>query len=326
MKVHTCGCVLRVHAQAQFKCAANFQWVSQQKAEGCGVPINWTFFESCHGKCYCDPEGGALKNAARRFELILKEKSEQLKCSESFFRWASQESGLSAPRATLAQKKGRGIYRRFFYWIPSKGIGAVDRSRLPKLTAEGTSCLHEFIDIGVPGVVSTRRGACHRCDACWKMRRSECAHEKYVGRPVELRIQRESIPSAAIERMDKAFMDRKAMELAKRAKLGSIICLETHKEEQTHPWVLGEVVKEVETAQIASRPYDPTHDLIRFDAVRVNDLVLNIKLFEALEPGSATYFPSNVELKVPARRVRVIDVKLQETRASSRLVRFFARS
>ena len=55
--------------KAQFKCAAHFDWCSRQKAEGSGITIDWSFFESCHGKCYCDPEGGALKNAARLHEL-----------------------------------------------------------------------------------------------------------------------------------------------------------------------------------------------------------------------------------------------------------------
>ena len=39
--------------KAQFKCAANFYWVSRQKVEGCGLEINWSFFESCHGKVRC---------------------------------------------------------------------------------------------------------------------------------------------------------------------------------------------------------------------------------------------------------------------------------
>ena len=36
--------------KGQFKCAANFYWVSKQSVEGCGLFIDWSFFESCHGK------------------------------------------------------------------------------------------------------------------------------------------------------------------------------------------------------------------------------------------------------------------------------------
>lgn len=39
--------------KAQFKCASHFDWVSRQSKEGCGLTINWSFFESCHGKVCC---------------------------------------------------------------------------------------------------------------------------------------------------------------------------------------------------------------------------------------------------------------------------------
>lgn len=103
--------------KAQFKCAANFMWVSKQKIEGCGLSIHWSFFESCHGKCYCDPEGGTIKNAARRYELNVTDQALQLKDSEAFYDWAQNRSGLAKPAKSLAEKKGRGIYRRFFYWV-----------------------------------------------------------------------------------------------------------------------------------------------------------------------------------------------------------------
>lgn len=305
--------------QAQFKCASNFYWASQQKVEGCKVPISWTFFESCHGKCYCDPEGGALKNAASRHELNINDPKEQLRGSECFFRWASEKSGLAKPRLTLEQKKGRGIFRRFFYWIPSKGLGAVDRSRLPKMKAVGTSKLHQFVDIGVCGVLSTRRGACNRCSSCWDADPHNCKYIEFVGQPFELPITRETVPTAAAERMDRAQLDRQAIELAKSAKRGCVICVETHKDEQNHPWVLAEVIDEVQLAQTPSPPHDPEKDPIHFDSIRVNDFVLNVRLFAALEPGSSTYFPSEITLLVPARRVRVINVEMEETRSSSRL-------
>jgi hypothetical protein len=79
--------------KAQFKCASHFDWVSRQGKEGCRLRftepsldasppqlpqpapsppppptangcVNWSFLESCHGKCYCNPEGGTLKNVS----------------------------------------------------------------------------------------------------------------------------------------------------------------------------------------------------------------------------------------------------------------------
>lgn len=94
--------------------------------------VNWSFFESCHGKCYCDPEGGTLKNAARREELRGHEgelaRAHILKTSWDFFLWARDGSGLSSPTRSIEEKHGRGIFRRFFHWIPSKGISFNIRS------------------------------------------------------------------------------------------------------------------------------------------------------------------------------------------------------
>lgn len=302
--------------KAQFKCAANFHWVSQQSQEGCGLFVQWSFFESCHGKCLCDPEGGALKNAARNHELHISDQAEQLKDSEAFYNWAQQKSGLHRPKLSLGQKKGRGIFRRFFYWIPSKGIGAVDRSRLPQLTAEGTSRLHEFVDIGVVGTVSTRRASCHQCQSCWSGARENCENAFYTGATKELKITRKQVPAAAAARIDRATLNREAVERAERAAEGSIVCIETHKDEQSYPWCIGTVVKRMCDAPAASAPYDSSNDPVHFEPLRAGEPALQVTMYEALQPGSSTYTLSTLTIWVPARRIRVIDLQLQETRES----------
>ena len=267
--------------KAQFKCAAHFDWVSKQSKDGCRLTINWSFFESCHGKCFCDPEGGTLKNAARRWELHGHEGEKAcahiLKTSWDFFVWARDESGLATPVKALEQKHGRGIFRRFFYWIPAKGVGAVDRSRLPKFSsAKGSSRLHEFVDIGVPGTVSTRRAACHQCEACWAGRRDECAHRDYCGGPQRLVISRDAVPAAAAQRMERATLNRDATARAEGAKVGTMVCIETHRDEQTFPWVIGSVVTELQSAPAASPAYDPEKDAVHFDLVRFGEPALQV--------------------------------------------------
>ena len=272
--------------------------------------IDWSFFESCHGKCYCDPEGGTLKNAARQHELHVSNQAEQLKDSEALFTWASGKSGLATPKKPLKEKKGRGIYRRFFYWIPSKGTGAVDRSRLPKLNAVGTSKLHEFVDIGKPGFVATRRAACHQCDHCWEGKRYDCEHKAFCGLPSQLTISREVVPAAGAARMERAARNRKGVELAETAAVESVVCIETHDDEQTFPWVLGAVVATVHDATSASPPFNAAKDSVHFEPVKANERVLKLRLYEALDPTSTTYTLSNIEMLVPARRVRVANVEL----------------
>lgn len=277
---------------------------------------NWSFFESCHGKCYCDPEGGTLKNAAKKAELLAS--TQQFKTSEDLYRWAVGESGLATPARTLEEKDGRGIFRRFFYWIPSKGTGAVDRSRLPKFKADGTSQLHEFVDIGVPGTVSTRRAACHMCEHCWNGDRHMCENLDYTGPPTELRITREQEPATSLSRVTRSMLDRDGLDRAANAGVGSNVCVETHNAEQTVPWVIGKVITAVHDAVDNSRPFDENTEAIRFEPVRAGDRALRVRLWEPIEHGSSTFTLTDVEVLVPARRVRVVDVQLEARRQNGR--------
>jgi len=223
----------------------------------------------------------------------------------------------------LRQKKGRGIYRRFFYWVPSKGTGAVNRARLPELEASGTSQLHEFLDIGVVGKLSTRRAACHKCDACWAGKRNGCTNLAYTGARSELLIKRKAAASAAAAvRIERAELNRASVERAAAAAMGSVVCIETHESEQTFPWVIGEVVAASQPAPAASPPYDATRDSVHFEPVKEGEPALHVKLYEALQPGAATCTLSTrpeLMMWVPARRVRVSGVQLAEVRASERL-------
>ena len=261
-------------------------------------------------QCYCDPEGGTLKNAARFHELHITHQADQLKDSEALYKWACEQSGLATPKKHLKEKKGKGIFRRFFHWIPSKGPGAVDRSRLPKLTAEGTSKLHEFVDIGVAGTVSTRRAACHQCDRCWAGDRRNCENKDFVGPPTELTIRRETVPAAAVRRMDRAALNREGLAMAKAAPVHTVVCVETHEEEQSYPWVIGAVVQGMHDAATASLPHDASTDAIRFERIRTTEPVLKLQLYEPLMHGSTTYVLSDATLLVPARSVRVGNVEL----------------
>ena len=158
-------------------------------------------------------------------------------------------------------KQGWGIFRRFFSWIPAKGIGAVNRNSLPNfVSCKDTARLHEFVDIGVPGTVSTRRAACHQCDACWKGERRSCANREYVGEPQERQIRREAVPVTSLSRVTRPQLQRAALARASTAAIDSTVCLETPHNAQTHPWVLGKVVaaSHKPTAAPTRRPAPPS--------------------------------------------------------------------
>lgn len=271
---------------------------------------------------YCDPEGGTLKNAARREELRGHEdelaRAHILKVSWDLFVWARDRSGLATPIKALEEKHGRGIFRRFFHWIPSKGVGAVDRSRLPNFKpAKGSSKLHEFIDIGVPGIVSTRRAACHQCEPCWAGNRRACQYNEYCGEPMEMQISRQAIPTTSLARVTRASLEADAIARARTAMVGSKVCVETHKDELTFPWLIATVIKSVHIATHAI-PHTSTNDAPMLQAVKAGDPVLELKLWEALEPGSSTFYEGSTMLTVTARAIRTIDVELEPLRASGR--------
>jgi hypothetical protein len=53
--------------KAQFKNTTQYLWISEQYETG--IRADWTFSCSCHGKCDCDPEGGACKNVVTLHQL-----------------------------------------------------------------------------------------------------------------------------------------------------------------------------------------------------------------------------------------------------------------
>lgn len=169
--------------------------------------------------------------------------------------------------------------------MPSKGTGAVDHSRLAKLTASDTSRLHEFVD--VVGAVSTRRASCQKCDACWNGAQENYEYKYYTGQTYELSTHREEVPARAAQRVDRATINQDSVARAERAVVGSVICVETHEDEQSFPWVIGSVVTPISDAPIASAPHNK--DPIQFEALRLNEPALQVRLYEALQPGSSTH-------------------------------------
>ena len=302
--------------KAQFKCAEAFDWTSRQSKEGCGLKVAWSFFESCHGKCDCDPEGGTLKNAARNQELRSVEHT--MPTTEAFFEWAKSSSGLHTPQKSFEEKNGRGIFRRFFHFIPVKGPGSVVRSNRKKFdSAKGSSQLHEFVDIGVPGTVSTRRAACHQCDKCWSGDRRSCENKEYVGEPQEMTIKAAAVPITSLSRNLRSHLDSDAIQRAEKAAAGSCVCIETAKTEKQVAWLLAKVLAPSTPADgnmIAEdlRTRTQQNPPVQLDTAREQDMAVRVQLYEPLNPGSTTYTLSPIEVLIPARRVRVTDVGLKE--------------
>ncbi|KAJ1639970.1 hypothetical protein T492DRAFT_932552 [Pavlovales sp. CCMP2436] len=151
----------------------------------------------------------------------------------------------------------------------------------------------------------------------WGAKRiAELERQCYTGIPTELTITREALPVTSLSRVTRSALDAESITRGQGAAVGSVVCVETHNSEQTTPWVIGEVVSAAHTAPADSVPYDSANDAVHYEPVRVGESVLSVMLYEPLAPGSTTYSLSDVELLVPARRVRVVGVQLLALRSN----------
>lgn len=116
--------------------------------------------------------------------------------------------------------------------------------------------------------------------------------------------------------MNRATVNRESVARAEMTLVGSVVCIETHRDEQSYPWAIGVVTTAIVDAPTASPPYDPLKDPVHFEPLRAHELALKVTLYETLQPGSSTYSLSDIIMLVPARRIRVADIELQQTRES----------
>ena len=83
------------------------------------------------------------------------------------------------PKQSLFEKKGKGVFRRFFHFMPVRGPTAINRRIQHCNTVTGSKPHRAFVDIGVPGKVWMARRSCHQCDGCLQMDYSKCENKKY---------------------------------------------------------------------------------------------------------------------------------------------------
>ena len=96
---------------------------------------------------------------------------------------------------TIYEKKGRGIYRRFFYCVPTFGPTAINRRIRKADTLEGSSKLHTFVggESG-QGDLDTRQLSCYSCDNCKKLNTLNCENKSCFG---DFKAQKLSMKSPA---------------------------------------------------------------------------------------------------------------------------------
>jgi len=91
-----------------------------------GIGVAWHWFCSCHGKCNCDPEGGAFKHSAGEYEALdsaITDRRKTLRNAWELFKFGRGK--LTKLTKGFYSKGGKGVYRRFTHHIPVSGRGAI---------------------------------------------------------------------------------------------------------------------------------------------------------------------------------------------------------
>ena len=114
------------------------------------------------GKCLCDPEGGTCKCAAAFWER--NSEGGTLPTSWDFYCFCKEN--LTKPDKPLSKKHGRGIYRRFFYYVPAFGEGAVNYNITRWTGVKGSNGVHQMAGGVNSGTVQIRGRSCH-CPPCY---------------------------------------------------------------------------------------------------------------------------------------------------------------
>eukprot|EP00966_Prymnesium_polylepis_P016553 381939-Prymnesium_polylepis.1 len=74
--------------------------------------------------------------------------------------------------------------------------------------------------------------------------------------------------------MERAALNREGVARSQQAAIGTVVCVETHDDEQTVPWVIGSLLESISNAPAASPPFDPNKDAVHFEPVKVNEPAL----------------------------------------------------
>jgi hypothetical protein len=135
------------------------------------------------GICQTQNVGRTCKIAARNHEMKHKEsKPTRIRTAEELKDFC--EGKLTLPQRTVKQKNGKGIFKRYFHYVPAAGelktveaikaergvtsSGAVNRRIRKGKTIKGSSKFHVFADVGVVGHLICRERCCYSPDcACW---------------------------------------------------------------------------------------------------------------------------------------------------------------
>ena len=164
-----------------------------------------------------------LKSSADRYDITAGDgEVSKIFDARGLFDYANQN--LCHPKQNLYEKKGKGVYKRVFFYIPITGEDSVNRrNNIQCKTFTGIKSLHQFIDIGKRGKIAVRTGSCLTCDFCKVHDYFRCTNTSHVDQLEERDVQLQTPSHAPITR---AQLRKKAVDIADTGLPGDFVAAE----------------------------------------------------------------------------------------------------
>ena len=188
------------------------------------------------GKCLCDPEGGTCKSAASFYE----NHSDGGNLLSSWDFYAFCEAHLKTPDKPLSKKRGRGIYRRHFYYVPAQGEGAVNYN-IPRWTKiKKSNGIHQMVGGLLAGFVKCRGRSCH-CVPCYRVDYENCEYFVFMKQEMLWEQPDDMVLEAAGHKPElRGDQEKKGHAMAMTAEIGQWSAFLVHGDEA---WMIGKILE-----------------------------------------------------------------------------------
>lgn len=223
-----------------------------------------------------------------------------------FFLFASTQMRML--QRDFYSRKGIGIFRREFHWIPNHGRESINR-RIPgcnRLGDVGIKKLHFFESIGRPGYVGIRERSCHQCvGACAIGQFASCKQIERCGSYRVLQLN----PKTAVPRIStRTHRENGALEFAERSKPGDFF-VSDHVSLSSEKFVMLAVAKD-STFREADEAIE-ADEAGRFK-VSIGDFVMYAVRFSCVSAGGTVFTPAmdKSEYVVPTHAILAFDLDM----------------
>ena len=307
-------------APTQFDHRDIYLYVSRSKQVD-GVKMDWNIGAAAHGKDLSDSECGSAKHCIDKanFTHVASgdgDRGERIDTVPKVIRQLEKPppAGFKHTVKDIYEKKGKGIYDRVFHHVPLRKIS---RRIAHAKTLSGCKPLHQFLCIGKSGKLLVRDQPCHYCPGCMALDperiMNECKYDHFCGKARVVSI--EAASGATALPADRDGMEKRGVELAKQAAVGSFVAIDLPFNNLA--WMMGEVLgvctehKECDGRDGDDEEKTGEDDFYAPASMVVGDLVLRVRRWMPLECGGGSSIFEEVldgvdhaVTLVPAKHVR----------------------